>query len=159
MHIKSVIDEDFVNYKKPAMYIAFPYCSFKCEKDCGIKCCQNSTIAKSETIDYEDDLLIQRYLKNPITKAIVCCGLEPFDSFEELLTLIQKLRVVYNCLDDVVIYTGYYKHEILNEVEFLKDYPNIIIKFGRYIPNQKVQKDMILGITLASSNQYAEKIS
>lgn len=159
MKIKSILDEDFVNYKVPSMYIAFPFCSFKCEKDCGMQCCQNSTLAKSKIVECEDDSLIQRYLRNPITKAIVCCGLEPFDSFDELLTLVQKLRLVYNCVDDIVIYTGYYKEEIAEQVEILKEYPNIIIKFGRYIPNQQSRKDDVLGIKLASDNQYAEKIS
>ena len=153
------MDEDFVNYKVPSMYIAFPFCTFKCEKDCGMECCQNSDLAKSKIISYDEDELIQRYRRNPITKAIVCCGLEPFDSFSDLLLLIQKLRTVYNCLDDVVIYTGYYKDEISKQVEILKEYPNIIIKFGRYIPNQQSRKDDVLGIKLASDNQYAEKIS
>lgn len=159
MKIKSILDEDFVNYKVPSMYIAFPFCSFKCEKDCGMQCCQNSTLAKSKIVEYEDDSLIQRYLRNPITKAIVCCGLEPFDSFDELLTLVQKLRLVYNCIDDVVIYTGYYKDEIIEQIDLLKEYPNIIIKFGRYIPNQSSRKDELIGVMLASPNQYAEKIS
>lgn len=159
MKIKNILDEDFVNYKVPSMYIAFPFCSFKCEKDCGIKCCQNSDLAKSKTIDYDDDVLINRYLSNPITKAIVCCGLEPFDSFDDLLALVHKLRSDYKCADDIVIYTGYYKDEILEQINLLRDYPNIIIKFGRYIPNQLSRKDPIIGVNLASLNQYAEKIS
>ena len=92
MKIKSILDEDFVNYKVPSMYIAFPFCSFKCEKDCGMQCCQNSTLAKSKIVECEDDSLIQRYLRNPITKAIVCCGLEPFDSWEDLYALISTQR-------------------------------------------------------------------
>lgn len=159
MKLKNILDEDFVNYKVPSMYVAFPFCTFKCEKDCGMQCCQNSSLAKSKLISYDEDELIQRYRRNPITKAIVCCGLEPFDSFSDLLLLIQKLRSVYNCNDDVVIYTGYYKEEISEQVEILKEYPNIIIKFGRYVPNQQSRKDEVLGVILASDNQYAEKIS
>ena len=44
-------------------------------------------------------------------------------------------------------------------VEELKKYPNIVVKYGRYIPNSESHYDEVLGITLASSNQYAEKIS
>ena len=44
-------------------------------------------------------------------------------------------------------------------VDFLKSYKNIIIKFGRFIPNDKPHRDTILGVNLASSNQYAKKIS
>lgn len=36
---------------------------------------------------------------------------------------------------------------------------NIIVKFGRFIPNQHPHYDEVLGINLASDNQYAEKIS
>ena len=32
MIIKGLIDEDFINYKKPSMVIEFPYCNFKCDK-------------------------------------------------------------------------------------------------------------------------------
>ena len=39
MLIKGIIDEDFLNYKKPSMVIAFPHCSFKCEKELGKKVC------------------------------------------------------------------------------------------------------------------------
>ena len=41
----------------------------------------------------------------------------------------------------------------------LYDYKNIIIKYGRYIPNQTPHRDEVLGVNLASDNQYAERIS
>ena len=59
----------------------------------------------------------------------------------------------------MAIYTGYYKNEIQDQIDVLKLYPNIIVKFGRYIPNQSPHYDKILGVELASNNQYAEKIS
>jgi hypothetical protein len=37
--------------------------------------------------------------------------------------------------------------------------PNIIIKYGRFIPNHQPHYDEILGVKLASDNQYAERIS
>ena len=37
MRIKFLVDEDFVNYKKPSMFIGFPSCTWKCEKECGQK--------------------------------------------------------------------------------------------------------------------------
>ena len=52
-----------------------------------------------------------------------------------------------------------YFNEILNKVTVLKRFPNIIIKFGRYIPNQQPHYDEVLGVNLASDNQYAERIS
>ena len=104
MRIVQLIDEDFINYKKPSMIIGFPYCSFKCDKECGMQVCQNSMLATTEIIDVSIDTLINRYINNPITKAICFQGLEPFDSWEDLWYFVCKIR--HNTLDDIVIYTG-----------------------------------------------------
>lgn len=82
---------------------------------------------------------------------------EPFLQFNELLSYISCLRNYTN--DDLVIYTGYTKEELSSYIPILQQYPNIIIKFGRYIPEQESIYDDVLGVTLASSNQYAVKIS
>lgn len=36
MNIKFLIDEDFLNYKKASMFIGFPNCSLKCDKDAAL---------------------------------------------------------------------------------------------------------------------------
>ena len=105
MIIKGLQDEVFGDYKKPSMQIVFPTCSFKCDKENGCKLCQNASLARSLPMSYFTPALIRRYLDNPITKAIVCGGLEPFDSPDDLLELVTLLRE--KCDDDVVIYTGY----------------------------------------------------
>lgn len=158
MKIKGIIFEDFVNYKKPAMTIEFPFCkSFKCDKECGQQVCQNSSLAKSPTHDIPINKIVLSYLNNSITKALVCQGLEPFDSKEDLYQLIKFFRKYTD--DDIVIYTGYTEEELFLDIEFLKRvYNNIIIKFGRFIPNQSSYYDETLGVFLASSNQYAKKI-
>lgn len=157
MLIRGLIEEDFVNYKKASMFIVFPTCTFKCEKECGIKCCQNSEVAKSAAIEVDVELLVDRYINNPITHAVVCGGLEPIDSWDDLYRFISNLRKKTD--DDVVIYTGYNKNEILKEIRMLREFPNIIIKFGRFKPNDKHRFDEVLGVELASENQYAEKVS
>lgn len=157
MIIKQLVDEDFVNYKKPSMFIAFPSCTFKCEKECGQKMCQNSSLVKSPNLNISISSLVERYMNNPITKAVVCGGLEPFDSWEELKCFILNFR--YWCDDDIVIYTGYREDEIVDKLKWLRLYEPIIIKFGRYIPNQQKHYDDTLGVYLASDNQYGVKIS
>lgn len=157
MLIKGIIDEDFINYKKPCMVIEFPYCSFKCEKECGKQVCQNGALANSPNINIERMDLIDRYLKNDITQSIVMQGLEPFDSWGDLVSLIFLIRCYID--DDIVIYTGYNSDELTEKIEILKYFKNIIIKFGRYIPDQQMHYDDVLGVNLASQNQYAEKIS
>lgn len=156
MIIKQLLDEDFVNYKKPSMFIGFPSCTWKCEKECGEKVCQNGTLATSPNIEIDIETIIDRYTNNPITKAIVFGGLEPFDAWENLQDFIIALRK--KTKDDIVIYTGYKKEEISYAIDWLCLFPNIIVKFGRFIPFQQKHYDEVLGIYLASNNQYAERV-
>ena len=158
MLIKKLIEEDYNDYgKSVSMFIAFPKCDFKCDKECGEQVCQNSALAHAKNIDMKIEEIVEKYLNNPITKSIVCGGLEPFDSFIDLYELISKIREYTE--DDIIIYTGYEISEIVEQVYKLKTFKNIIIKFGRFIPNQKKHYDEILGVYLASPNQYAERIS
>ena len=159
MRIKDVKVEDFLNYKKPSLFIITSICDWKCCRECHIpeSVCQNNPLVKNPTVDINDNKIIKLYLENDIVKAVVFGGLEPMLQFQELVSFIDKFRKVSE--DDIVIYTGYYKNKIKKEVEILKKYKNIIIKFGRYIPNRKSKYDEVLGVTLASDNQYAEKIS
>lgn len=157
MKIKGIITEDWVNYKKPSMTIEMPYCSFKCDKECGKQVCQNSALATAANIDISIDELAYRYSINDITQAICFQGLEPFDSWSDLSLLIRTIRAT--CEDDIVIYTGYNEEEIKPYIDFLSKFENIIIKFGRFIPNQESHYDELLGVKLASPNQYAKRIS
>jgi organic radical activating enzyme len=167
MLVKGIIDEDFLNYKKPSLYIATSKCSFKCDKECGRAVCQNSALAHQKDIPIGVNELIRRYLTNPITKAIVIAGMEPFDTPELIYDIVLGFRNI-GIMDDIVIYTGYTEYELTlddsgrQEVatyNWLKHYPNIIIKFGRFIPDQEPHYDEVLGVKLASDNQYAKKVS
>jgi hypothetical protein len=161
MEIKGFIDEDFCNFQLPSMYIAFPHCSFKCDKENGYDLCQNARLAKEKSMYIEKEELIERYLKNDLTKAIVFGGLEPFDDSLSIVPFIDCLRWQYQCNDPIVIYTGYTEEEVINFPcwEDIKKYNNIIIKFGRYRPNQKPHFDEVLGVKLCSDNQYAKEFN
>ena len=154
MKLKQIIDEDFSNYKVPSMLIAFPKCSFKC----GESVCHNHALSSQPDIEISVERIVERYLQNPITSALVCGGLEPFDSYEDLVSLIREFRKHTD--DDIVIYTGYEEGEISRRVlRILRGFKNIIVKFGRFIPNQTPHYDETLGVNLASDNQYARRIS
>lgn len=155
MKIKGLIDEDFLNYKKPSMFIIFPTCDFKCCKEAGCNICQNLDVIKQPTIDIDEKILVKRYLDNPITKAIVCGGLEPIDSYTELISFVAEVRKYTD--DDIVIYTGYYESELEDELACLAQYKNIIVKFGRFIPGNKKRFDEVLGVEIYEP-QYAEKL-
>lgn len=157
INVKDVIDEDFINYKKPNMFVATSTCTFKCEKeDCNVHC-QNSKIVKQKTIKENINKLIKRYLKNDITSAIVFGGLEPFDQINELISFILTFRKY--SYDDIVIYTGYTEIEVYDKLDAILLANNhngkIIIKYGRFKSNSSKRYDNILGVELASSNQYA----
>ena len=156
MRVKNVIEEDFVNFKLPSMFISTSKCDFKCDKECGEKVCQNSSLAAAPIFEIDDIKLIKKYLSNDITEAIVIGGLEGFDTFDEMHSFIWRFRQMSS--DTIVIYTGYYPSEIEDKLKKLFKFKNIIIKFGRFIPNDTPRHDNILGVTLASSNQFAQTI-
>lgn len=165
MNVKGIIDEDFVNYRKASMLIATSKCSFKCDAECGKCVCQNSELANSTNIYISDDDICRRYMNNDITESIVIGGLEPFDTFDELYSFIDTVRNKYGITDEIIIYTGYTETELTesgfskSRLDSIKEFENIIIKFGRFIPDQKKHFDEVLGVYLSSDNQYAKIIS
>ena len=161
MRVKGIVAEDFINYKLPSMFIITCQCDFKCYRELGLpeSDCPNAFLLNTPDICMSIEDIYKMYESNDISKAIVIGGLEPFMQFAELEDLIWYFRS-HNENCDIVIYTGYNKDEIAPEISVLRrDFKNIIIKFGRYIPNSSPRYDDILGVTLASDNQYAEKIS
>ena len=77
MIIRTIVDEDFVQYKEPCMYIATAFCSGKCCKEAGIplSVCLNDAWRGTATIAMVDEGIIERYISNSITKAIRCTTL------------------------------------------------------------------------------------
>ena len=162
MLLKALVDEDFVNYKITSMFIGCHSCTFKCDIMSGKQVCQNSTLANQPDIEISIDNIVDRYLKNPLSKAIDFGGLEPFDDIFNVISVIETLRQKGNN-DDVIIYTGYTEREIKHlwnaSYNTLKSFPNVIIKFGRFIPNMPPHIDPVLGVKLMGDNQYAKRIS
>jgi len=159
MKVKTIVTEDFSNYKKIAMFISAVSCNWKCCAESGYESdlCQNEPLAQMETKELDNEKIVDKYLNDPITNSVVIGGLEPFDQFDDMMEFIEAFRK--RCDDDIVIYTGYNENEIISKIEILKSVGNIIVKFGRYIPNDKPKYDEVLGVTLASSNQYAKVLS
>ena len=58
MIIKGIIDECIGDYKKTSMYVAMPYCSFKCDKENGMSLCQNSNLSNEPNIEISFEDLI-----------------------------------------------------------------------------------------------------
>ena len=159
MRVKAVVNERFQDYRKPSLFVATAMCDWKCCMEAGRKpaMCQNSAIAKLPTVAISEDEIFLRYISDPITQAIVIGGLEPLLQQDEVLSLIQYFRE-HGCHDDVIIYTGYYRHEVLPFIDNVAKFENIIMKFGRFIPYRNKRFDTVLGVELASDNQYTERI-
>lgn len=152
MKVTNILDEDFNHYKKPSMLLSMPTCTWKC----GRENCHNNHLYGMKVVEVDDELIIQKYLHNNLTSAIVFAGLEPFDSWYEMYDFIKHFRKVSG--DDIVIYTGYTEEELFYQVGALIPFPNIIVKFGRYRKGDEKHYDKILGMYLASDNQYAKYI-
>ena len=158
MKLKGIIDADFTNYKEPVLTLEFPTCNFKCDKLNNCQVCQNSSLTAEPDIEISFAKIWELYNQNPLTKGFCCQGLEPFDSQDDLLKLIRFIRNIKKCNDVIIIYTGYTRDESTIMLYHLKGYDNIIIKWGRYILGDKPHYDEVLGVKLASDNQYAELI-
>ena len=161
IRLRGIVMEDFCNYKEPSMFLITSYCDFKCCHEAGLpeSVCQNEPMIKdTEVKAYDIDHIIQAYLDNDISQAVVFGGLEPMMQFTEVLNFIDEFRKVSD--DPVIIYTGYNKDELEVELEDLIKYgkKNIIVKFGRFVPNQESHLDEILGVELCSPNQYGERL-
>lgn len=158
MVIKGFKDFDVVNYKKPSLFIIFPNCSFKCDKENGSQYCQNWELVKQKNITIDTLDFIEKYYNPNLVDSVVLGGLEPFDSWNDLYEFIYTFRLQCEHDNDIVIYTGYNEDEIKNQLYCLSRFKNIIIKFGRYRPNQSPHYDEVLGVQLVSDNQYAKYI-
>lgn len=159
MKLKGILDCDFTNYKKPVLTLEFPTCSFKCDELNQCQVCQNNSLIYAPDIDISFETIWTLYHQNPLTQGFCCQGLEPLDSINELLNFIFFIRIIKECEDVIVIYTGYNKEEVTKFIYQITQYKNIIIKWGRFIMNQQPHYDEVLGVQLASNNQYAERIS
>lgn len=155
MLVTNIKEDDIVNYKKISMFVGMPYCSGKCWKELGLDCsiCQNHKLHETKPIEISVKDLILRFDSCLLANSIVFGGLEPLDSYDDLLEFIKEFRKEHD--DDIVIYTGYKEEEIEDKIKELSVYKDIIIKVGRYIPNRKWRYDPILSVILASDNQYA----
>lgn len=158
IELQDLRSEVIQDYYKPSLYLAFPKCTFKCciEQGIPVSVCHNSDLIKQKTKLYKTSDIIKAYTDNIITKAIIMAGLEPMESFDSVIELVKEFRKITN--DDIVIYTGFYPDEINDRVEQLRQFPNIIMKFGRFIFNSKPVYDDVLKINLASENQFAERL-
>ena len=157
IRVKDVV-EVFQDYKKSALLFSCCFCDWKCCKEAGIpiSVCQNQSICSQRTITLSFESVL-RMVNNSITDAIIFGGLEPFEQIDEVVRCIEYLR--FNFVSKpVIIYTGFYPEEINENTLDRLSLSHVILKCGRYIPNLPPVYDEVLGITLASNNQYGVQL-
>ena len=149
---------DLVNYVYPTFLIASGVtCTFKCERECGKKVCQNHPLLKEEVIHYSIPNAIWRYDRQSLSNSITFQGLEPLDNMVQLVWFLIEFRKNHD--DDVIIWTGYTEDECEAFINLLKELKitNVIIKFGRYVPDKEPHMDELLGVQLSNEEQYAKR--
>lgn len=156
MIVKDIVTT-FSDYKETGLLVAFPKCSFKCCKeycDGDTSICQNSELALSDSFEIDNESIL-KYFTDDIHRALIFGGLEPLDSYYDMMMLIASFREKYDY--PVVIYTGYTENEVekIGAITWFKEYGNIVVKYGRFVPECDSHFDDILGVELASDNQYA----
>lgn len=147
------VTEVFQDYKKPALMVCTAHCDFKCCKDAGYDVCHNMKVAKQRGVFLPFARLLNMVNKSTLTDAVLFGGLEPFLQADELVQCIEYLRA-HGMTKDIVIYTGYDRSELDQKTLLRLSCSQVIVKFGRYVPNSSPVFDPILGIILASDNQY-----
>lgn len=161
MKTKGIYYDKGTLYKKPSMVITASRCSGKCfagHEDIKEDICPDIKYFFERTEDIRDDKIVVAYTEDKRYKALVFAGLEPFDSFSEMLRLIKIFRGA-GIEDDIVIYTGYEAEEIWSLLSMLSEISNVIVKLGRHLPNVKPGADPVLGVVLDSENQHGELLN
>ena len=158
--------DNMTDYKKTSLLLVFPMCSGKC----GEKCQNYHMIGKTKTKNFKIKSIIELYNNLKQHQAIVCAGLEPFDTFDDLYNIFEAFLSNIKPVD-FVIYTGY-TYDELHKTKQIDDLlkcfykhlnisKNLIIKFGRYNEDQSCNSyiSKILGVKLATGNQHVIKFS
>lgn len=151
MEIKGVIWEDFNNYRLPSLFIGTSSCPHNCEG------CQNEALKLVKGVKVTNAFLIDAYVNNPITKAIVLGGLDPLMTFEDTYSFVKDVRK-RGINDTIIIYTGFKEEVVDHWVEKLVALGgHLVVKYGKYIKGHEPHMDSVLGVRLASDNQYAKE--
>lgn len=168
IHLIDVATDNVTDYKETSLFLVFPYCSGKCGEEC-----QNKDLRKKEVKEFNTEDIIKFYQSLDTHNAVVCGGLEPWDSFEELKQLVEDFARSSSVKPvDFVIYTGYdnlikyyfdgryreVKEDFFDLLQTWINYAdpssNLIIKQGKYDINRKTSwHSDVLGVDLATNNQ------
>lgn len=172
MLLLGVKTDNVTDYKKTSLLIAFPNCIGKC------KGCQNQHLIDNpqnkEYLQVTADSIADFYNRLSTHNAIVMAGLEPLDSFNDVIDIIHSFGKIITRDTDIIIYSGYntdeyedkFKQDLINAFKAVTAVNDkircLIIKLGRYdedclVRDNKEWFNRHLGVKLATTNQYTIK--
>jgi len=149
----------FNDYKKVGLYIATPFCNFKCVKEAKEKgvevTCHNGGLDYVSDMSAQD--VVEKHLSiNPFAECIILSGLDPIDNWVETKQFINDFRKITDM--EIVLFTGYYPNEIMDKLVELEHHEDIMFKFGRFNPINKPRFDDLGGVKLSTGNQYFKSL-
>ncbi|WP_195618650.1 4Fe-4S cluster-binding domain-containing protein [Clostridium paraputrificum] len=124
--------------------------------DCPYKCkgCFNQYLKTKPIRQNSAKEIIQKVKQNPFNEGIILGGLEWTYQPNDMIELINESEKVNL---KIMIFTHMYKDEFLSKFPQLAN-RNIIVKFGGYEEQNKIDDYYSNGTKLATSNQYVEII-
>lgn len=172
MKLFDVKTDDITDYKETSLLLCFPHCSGKCTG-----CHSQHLITKyqehpEEIKNYPLISICKLYNQLDTHSAIVMAGLEPLDSLEDVLSVIQCITAICDKHTTFVIYTGYNKQEytqkfekkivdtLINFNDIYSKLNDLVVKVGRYDKTDSSDSgyfNYTLGVKLATSNQITMK--
>lgn len=122
--------------------------------DCHNNCpgCFNQYLRNEPTLTAPAFVIMQAVKSNPFHQGIILGGLEWTEQPQEMIELIVSAKR-YEL--EVMLYTHYTKEEFLTMFPVLRQ-SGIYVKFGEFKIGEESHDSM--GVTLASNNQYIEKL-
>jgi len=129
-----------------------------CALDCNIGCkgCFNQSLKEAPIFYKKADEIMDEIMSNPFNEGVILAGLEWSLQPTELLALV-KSATVRNM--PVIVYTGHDINTFLRRVPLIKQFTEVLVKYGAYDESKLSLTHEAYGIKLASTNQHIDSIA
>ena len=117
-------------------------------------CCHEDRHTK-ELLCTDSEVIIQEVLDYKFSQGIILGGFEWTEQPDELMDLVDK---AYSKGLQIILYTHHTKEDLQRILPWIYKYKGIYIKYGEYREDLRTTGHVMYGVTLATSNQYIEKV-
>ncbi|MCH4890037.1 radical SAM protein [Acidaminobacter sp. JC074] len=129
-----------------------------CALDCNIGCkgCFNQSLKEAPIFYKKADEVLDEIMSNPFNEGVILAGLEWSLQPSELMAMIKS------CASKnipVIVYTGHKIETFLRRVPKIKNYPEVLIKYGAYDESKLSLTHEAYGVRLASTNQNIQSVA